>query len=135
MQRIANLRKELERHNHLYYVQSKPEISDYDYDMMLKELEKLEREHPEFADPNSPTQRVGSDINVEFAQVTHKYQMLSLNNTYNEQELADFDERVRKDLADENSTTLWLTGDQIRKGAALNAVQIAEYLIKVGNVK
>ena len=100
MQRIADLRNELERHNYLYYVLSQPEISDYDYDMMFKELEKLEREHPEFADPNSPTQRVGSDINVEFTQVAHKYPMLSLNNTYNEQELADFDERVRKDLAD-----------------------------------
>ena len=100
MQRITDLRQELEKHNHLYYVLSQPEISDYDYDMMLKELERLEQEHPEFADPNSPTQRVGSDINEEFTQVAHKYPMLSLNNTYNEQELADFDERVRKDLAD-----------------------------------
>ena len=99
MQRIADLRKELEKHNHLYYVLSQPVISDYDYDMMLKELEKLEREHPEFADPNSPTQRVGSDVNAEFTQVAHKYQMLSLGNTYSEAELADFDERVRKDLA------------------------------------
>ncbi|MDR1155395.1 MAG: NAD-dependent DNA ligase LigA [Bacteroidales bacterium] len=99
-QRIADLRKELEKHNHLYYVLSQPEISDYNYDMMLKELEKLEKEHPEYADPNSPTQRVGSDLNVEFVQVTHKYPMLSLNNTYNEDELSDFDERVNKDLAD-----------------------------------
>jgi DNA ligase (NAD+) len=99
-QRIADLRKELEKHNHLYYVLSQPEISDYNYDMMLKELEKLEKEHPEYADPNSPTQRVGSDLNVEFTQVTHKYPMLSLNNTYNEDELSDFDERVNKDLAD-----------------------------------
>ena len=99
MQHITCLRKEIEKHNHLYYVLSQPEISDYDYDMMLRELEKLEREHPEFADPNSPTQRVGSDINVEFAQVAHKYPMLSLSNVYNDAELADFDERVRKDLA------------------------------------
>ncbi len=98
-QRIAELRKELEKHNHLYYVQSQPAISDYDYDMMLKELERLEREHPEYADPNSPTQRVGSDINVEFTQVTHKYPMLSLDNTYSEEELNDFDVRVSKDLA------------------------------------
>ena len=100
MQRITDLRKEIERHNYLYYVLSQPAISDFDYDMMLAELEKLEREHPEFSDPNSPTQRVGSDINVEFTQVAHKYPMLSLGNTYSEQELADFDERVRKDLAD-----------------------------------
>jgi len=100
MQRIAHLRKELEKHNYLYYVMSKPVISDYDYDMMLKELETLEQEHPEFADPNSPTQRVGNDLNVEFTQVAHKYPMLSLGNTYNETELADFNERVCKDLAD-----------------------------------
>jgi DNA ligase (NAD+) len=100
MQRIAHLRKELEKHNHLYYVLSQPAISDYDYDMMLKELEQLEREHPEFADPNSPTQRVGSDLNIEFAQVLHKYPMLSLGNTYNNDELSDFDERVHQDLSD-----------------------------------
>ena len=99
MQRIAYLRKELEKHNHLYYVLSQPVISDYDYDVMLRELEKLEQEHPEFADPNSPTQRVGNDINVEFTQMAHKYPMLSLSNTYSEAELTDFDERVRKDLA------------------------------------
>ena len=101
MNRIAFLRQELEKHNYLYYLLSQPVISDYDYDMMLRELEKLEREHPEFADPNSPTQRVGSDINVEFTQVAHKYPMLSLSNVYNETELYDFDERVRKDLAND----------------------------------
>ena len=100
MHRIIELRKEIEKHNHLYYVLSQPVISDYDYDMLLRELEQLEREHPECADPNSPTQRVGNDINVEFAQVAHKYPMLSLGNTYNETELIDFDERVRKDLSD-----------------------------------
>jgi len=99
MNRISFLIQELEKHNYLYYVLSQPVISDYDYDMMLRELETLEREHPEFVDPNSPTQRVGSDINMEFTQVMHKYSMLSLSNTYNETELSDFDERVRKDLA------------------------------------
>ena len=99
MNRIAYLRQEIEKHNYLYYVLSQPVISDYDYDMMLRELETLEKEHPEFADPNSPTQRVGSDINMEFTQVTHKYPMLSLSNTYSAEELTDFDERVRKDLA------------------------------------
>ena len=99
-QRITDLRNELEKHNHLYYVLAQPVISDYEYDMTLKELEKLEREHPEFFNPNSPTQRVGSDVNVEFTQVTHKYPMLSLSNTYSETELADFDDRVRKDLSD-----------------------------------
>jgi len=97
---IIDLKKELEKHNYLYYVLSQPVISDYDYDVMLKELETLEEKHPEFADLNSPTQRVGNDTNVEFAQVAHKYPMLSLSNTYSEEELADFDERVCKDLAD-----------------------------------
>ncbi|MDR1672726.1 MAG: NAD-dependent DNA ligase LigA [Bacteroidales bacterium] len=97
-QRIGDLRKELNRHNYLYYVQSQPVISDYDYDMMMEELERLEKEYPQYADPNSPTQRVGNDINVEFRQVKHQYPMLSLDNTYSESELADFDERVRKEL-------------------------------------
>ena len=96
--RIIELRKELEKHNHLYYVLSQPEISDSAYDLMLQELERLERVHPEHADPNSPTQRVGSDINVEFVQALHKYPMLSLSNVYNEVDLCDFDERVSKDL-------------------------------------
>ncbi len=100
-QRIADLRQELEKHNYLYYVLSQPTISDYDYDMMLKELEALEKQHPEYADPNSPTQRVGSDINTEFQQAEHKYPMLSLNNTYSENELYDFDARVKKDLAED----------------------------------
>ena len=95
-QRIDNLRKQLAHHNYLYYVKAQPEISDYEYDLLMKELQALEKEHPEFYDPNSPTQRVGSDINKEFKQVKHKYGMLSLSNTYNEGELRDFDMRVRK---------------------------------------
>ncbi|MBN1253409.1 MAG: NAD-dependent DNA ligase LigA [Bacteroidales bacterium] len=98
---IENLRKELEYHNHKYYVEANPEISDFDYDMKMKELQKLEYENPEFFDSNSPTQRVGSDINEEFNQVKHKYDMLSLSNTYNEGELRDFDNRVKK-LIDES---------------------------------
>ncbi|MCF6242484.1 MAG: NAD-dependent DNA ligase LigA, partial [Bacteroidales bacterium] len=79
-----------------YYGKAQPELSDYEYDMLIKELQDLESAHPEFYDPNSPTQRVGSDINKEFKQVKHKYGMLSLSNTYNEGELRDFDGRVRK---------------------------------------
>ena len=100
MQRIIELRKELERHNHLYYVLSQPAISDAEYDLLLRELERLERSHPEFADPNSPTRRVGSDINVEFVQIAHKYPMLSLSNAYNEADLHDFDARAQKDLSE-----------------------------------
>jgi DNA ligase (NAD+) len=96
--RIIFLRSEIEKHNHLYYVKSAPIISDYNYDMLMKELESLEKEFPEFWDENSPTQRVGNDINVEFSQEEHKYPMLSLGNTYSEEDLRDFDSRVKKNL-------------------------------------
>jgi len=95
-QRIAELRSILEDHNHRYYHLSQPIISDQEFDMLLKELEKLEVENPEFFDPNSPTQRVGSDLNKEFQQVRHQYPMLSLSNSYSEEELRDFDQKIRK---------------------------------------
>lgn len=94
--KINELRKELEDHNYKYYVLAQPEISDYDFDMKLRELERLETEFPEFADPYSPTQRVGSDISKAFEQVEHRYPMLSLSNAYSEGEIADFDNRIRK---------------------------------------
>jgi len=94
--RIQKLIEELEYHNHKYYVLAQPEISDFDYDIMMKELQNLETMFPEFLDQNSPSQRVGSDRNLEFVQVKHKYDMLSLSNTYNEGELRDFDNRVQK---------------------------------------
>jgi len=100
-QNIQELREKLAHHNHLYYVESNPQLSDYDYDMMMKELQVLENQHPEYFDPNSPTQRVGSDINKEFEQVQHKYDMLSLSNTYNEGELRDFDQRVKKLISED----------------------------------
>ncbi|GHT57026.1 DNA ligase [Bacteroidia bacterium] len=95
---IEDLRRELEQHNYNYYVLSAPVISDFDFDKKLKELQQLEAENPQFFDPNSPTQRVGSDINTAFRQVKHRYPMLSLGNTYSEGEVADFYERVRKSL-------------------------------------
>ncbi len=97
-QQIEALRKELEEYNYQYYVLSNPAISDYEFDMKLKELEKLEVENPAFFDPNSPTQRVGSDINQEFIQVKHIYPMLSLANSYSEPELAEFDNRIRRQI-------------------------------------
>lgn len=97
-QRIEQLRNEIEKHNYNYYVLAAPVISDYDYDLLLKELEKLEAENPELITPDSPTQRVGKDLTKEFSQVTHKFPMLSLANTYNEEELYDFDRRVREGL-------------------------------------
>lgn len=95
-QRIEFLRKELDRHNFLYYVQANPQISDYEFDLLLKELQLLEKDNPEFFDSNSPTQRVGNDINLEFTQRAHKYPMVSLGNTYNEEELRDFDGRIKR---------------------------------------
>lgn len=99
--RIAELRKELEYHNYKYYIENAPEIADQEFDKLMHELEKLEAAYPEMADPNSPTQRIGQDINREFSQVPHKYPMLSLGNTYSEQELRDFDQRVRKVVGDQ----------------------------------
>ena len=97
-ERIELLRTTLHRHNYNYYVLNAPEISDKEFDDLMRELQNLEAEHPEFADPNSPTMRVGSDLSKEFQQVEHKYPMLSLGNTYSEAEVRDFFERVRKQL-------------------------------------
>ncbi|MCK9156162.1 MAG: NAD-dependent DNA ligase LigA [Paludibacteraceae bacterium] len=97
-QQIESLRKELEQHNYSYYVLSQPTISDYEFDMKLRQLQDLEAAHPEFFDPNSPTVRVGNDITKEFKQVAHRYPMLSLGNTYSEADVSDFYERVRKAL-------------------------------------
>ena len=95
---INSLRDELNRHNYNYYVLSVPTISDYDFDMKMKELQRLEALHPELDDPNSPTKRVGSDISNEFKQITHSYPMLSLANTYSNAEVTDFYMRIRKAL-------------------------------------
>lgn len=97
-EKIEQLRKELEQHNYNYYVLSAPTISDMEFDAKLKELQSLEEAHPEFYDPASPTQRVGSDISDGFSQVAHVYPMLSLSNTYSEGEVTEFYERVRKAL-------------------------------------
>ncbi len=100
-QKIAALRSELTEHNFKYYVQNTPIISDYDFDQKMKELQALEMKNPEFADSNSPTLRVGSDSNQNFKQIKHKYPMLSLGNTYNQGELRDFDNRIRKAIGDD----------------------------------
>lgn len=97
-ERIEELRRELNYHNHKYYVENAPEISDYDFDMMMHELQRLEQEHPEFDDPNSPTKRVGSDITVDFKTVPHRFPMLSLGNTYSLDELHDFINRIEKEI-------------------------------------
>lgn len=99
---IEKLRREIDRHNHNYYVLNAPEISDYDFDMLLKELERLEREHPEYDDPLSPTRRVGSDLGHSgFQQVTHERRMLSLANTYSVEEVDEFVHRCETALPGE----------------------------------
>ena len=99
--RILQLRQELNQHNHNYYVLNQPTISDQDFDHLMRELQDLEARHPELYDPNSPTQRVGSDLNNEFQTIAHRRPMLSLSNTYNRQEVAEFYDRVREGLQGE----------------------------------
>tara|TARA_R110002096_G_scaffold436044_1_gene665946 strand:+ start:2525 stop:4537 length:2013 start_codon:yes stop_codon:yes gene_type:complete len=99
--RILELREELNQHNHNYYVLDNPSISDYDFDMLLEELQNLENSFPEFMDPNSPSKRVGGDITKNFETVVHKYPMLSLSNTYSKEELEDFIKRISKMVPEE----------------------------------
>jgi DNA ligase (NAD+) len=94
--KIADLSEQIRRHNYNYYILSQPSISDYEFDMLMEELIRLEKEYPGFLEPDSPSQHVGGDITKEFQQVRHKYPMLSLSNTYSEEEVRDFEARVRK---------------------------------------
>lgn len=126
--RIEKLRRELEEHNYKYYVLNQPVISDFEYDILLNELDALEKKFPEFASEDSPTRRVGSDIQKEFVQYTHAYPMLSLANTYNEGELREFDSRIRKSTSEtvEYVCELKFDGASIsityRNGAILRAL-------------
>ena len=98
---VEQLRSELHRHNHNYYVLNAPEITDFEFDRLMRELQELEALHPEYYDPMSPTMRVGSDLSNEFVQVAHKYPMLSLGNTYSFDEVREFYNRVQKSLGGE----------------------------------
>ncbi len=100
-QKIDSLREELNLHNHNYYVLNQPTVSDFDYDQKMHELLQLEKDNPAFSDPNSPSQRVGSDLSNDFTQVTHRYPMLSLGNTYSEDDIKDFHQRIVKAIGDE----------------------------------
>ena len=100
IEKITTLRKALHYHNHKYYVENAPEISDFEFDKMMRELQELEALHPEFYDENSPTVRVGSDKTSEFQNVRHRYPMLSLSNTYSKEELDDFIERIEREEGD-----------------------------------
>jgi len=126
--RIEYLRSELEKHNYQYYVLSKPKITDFEYDLLMQELVTLEQKNPEFHDPNSPSQRVGSDLGQEFTEVHHRSPMLSLGNTYSKEELKDFDQRIRKEIREEFEYVCELKFDgvaislQYEKGQLFRAV-------------
>src|SRR5947207_10618375 len=97
-QRIKKLRDEINHHNHLYYIESRPQISDREFDRLLAELIELERQHPALITADSPTQRVGGDVQTELKPVRHAVPMMSIDNTYSEEEVRAFDERVRRAL-------------------------------------
>lgn len=101
-EQIEALRQELRQHNHNYYVLDTPTISDYDFDIKLKELQALEAKHPEFYDANSPTLRVGGEITKNFNTVVHEHRMYSLDNSYSKEDLLDWEKRVEKILGDSN---------------------------------
>ena len=100
-EKINSLREALHEHNHRYYIEDKPIISDYEFDHLLKELQKLEAEHPEFGDINSPTQRVGGGVTKNFKTIPHRFPMYSLSNTYSKEELELWEERIKKVLGEE----------------------------------
>src|SRR4051812_1860474 len=102
--RAEELRRAIDHHNHLYYAEAKPEISDREFDKLLEELKQIETEHPELATPGSPTQRVGGKPIDSFTSVKHRLPMLSIDNTYSADELREFDRRVRKLLPGEAVT-------------------------------
>src|SRR3954462_12774217 len=102
--RINELREQLNHHNYLYHVLAKPKISDREYDRLMQELIELERDNPQFFSPDSPTQRVGGDVQTELKSVRHAVPMMSIDNTYSEAEVRSFDERVRKALNGETPT-------------------------------
>jgi len=115
-EQIEHLRKDLHRHNYLYYVKDMPEISDYEFDQKLKDLEKLEEKHPEYADENSPTKRVGGQVTKNFKTVQHNERMYSLSNSYSKEDLEDWLKRMKKSVSDRISFTCELKYD----GASIN---------------
>lgn len=124
--RISFLEREIHRHNHLYYVLSNPEISDYEFDMLFKELEDLERENPQFVSINSPTKRVGGDITKKFPTVVHQFPMLSLSNSYSEGEILDWEQRVKKLVGDEIEYVCELKYDGVAIGIRYENGQLVQ---------
>jgi DNA ligase (NAD+) len=115
-QRIGELTAEIRQHNYNYYVLSRPVITDYEFDMLLEELAELEKQYPEFAEPDSPTRRVGGEVTREFVQVIHRYPMLSLANTYSEEEVTEFADRVSKSIGGDAEYACELKFDGVAVG-------------------
>ena len=126
-QKIQSLRSELNTHNHNYYVLDDASISDFDFDVKLKELEKLEEENPTFFDANSPTQRVGGEVTKNFETITHKNRMYSLDNSYSKEDLVDGEKRVQKVLGTED---LEYTCELKFDGASINLTYEDGHFIK-----
>ncbi|MEY4595222.1 MAG: hypothetical protein RIQ47_1632 [Bacteroidota bacterium] len=134
-QRIAELSTLIEEHNYNYYVQANPVISDFEFDQLLEELIRLEKEFPELALPDSPSQRVGGTVTKQFKTVAHKYPMLSLGNTYNEEELREFDERVRKVTGDDVSYVCELKFDGVAIGLTYRNGRLVQALTRGDGVQ
>ena len=133
--KIDQLRAAIEHHNHLYYVEARPEISDFEYDGLMQDLISLEMKFPEFRDPNSPSQRVGSDLNREFEQMEHRYPMLSLSNTYSEDEVREFDKRVRKVIGDDFEYAAELKYDGVAIGLAYESGSLVRAVTRGDGVR
>jgi DNA ligase (NAD+) len=133
--RILELRHELHQFNHQYYVLHNSAISDLQFDMLMRELEMLEKENPEFLDPNSPTQRIGNDSNQQFEQAEHKFPMLSLTNAYSEEELADFDRRVRQAVGEKVAYVCELKYDGLSISISYENGQMVRALTRGDGVK
>ena len=134
-ERIEALSEDIRRHNHNYYVLSKPVVSDYAFDMLMEELIRLENEFPELAMPDSPTKQVGGDITKEFRQVEHKYPMLSLGNTYSGADLRDFEERIHKLIGDEVEYVCELKFDGVAIGLTYRNGSLVQALTRGDGVR
>jgi len=133
--RIKDLSEQLEQHNYNYYVLSQPVISDYEFDMLMNELIALEKQYPELADPSSPANRVGGTVTKDFRSVKHKYPMLSLSNTYTEEEINEFDRRVRKLITGEVEYVCELKYDGVAIGLTYTEGRLTQALTRGDGVQ
>ncbi|MFH2142236.1 MAG: NAD-dependent DNA ligase LigA [Bacteroidota bacterium] len=133
--RIEKLKVEINKHNHNYYVLSSPEITDFEYDIMVNDLIALEKKFPEFVSADSPSQRVGSDLNHEFQQFEHKYPVLSLGNTYSEEELTEFDNRIKKSIEEKYRYVAELKYDGVSVSLSYKNGQLVRALTRGDGVK